>query len=88
MFLLSKASLDLSWLWNRCLSHLNSKNINKLVLNNLVHGLPILKFDNDYLCATCEQGKQHRQGHPITIDSQIIELLELLHIDLCGPSTL
>ncbi|XP_052625604.1 uncharacterized protein LOC128132724 [Lactuca sativa] len=36
----------------------------------------------------CEQGNQHRQGHPIVIDSKIIEPLELLHIDLCRPSTI
>ena len=31
--------------------------------------------------------KKHRQGHPIIIDSKSIEPLELLHIDLCGLST-
>ncbi|XP_052622677.1 uncharacterized protein LOC111903599 [Lactuca sativa] len=30
----------------------------------------------------CDVGKQHKQGHPITIDSNIVEPLELLHIDL------
>ena len=39
------------------------------------------------MCAACEQGKQHRQGHPVIIDSKIVEPLELLHINLCGPST-
>ena len=85
--LLSKASNDLSWLWHRRLSHLNFRNINKLVPEDLVRGLPVLKFDNDSLCAACEQGKQHRKGHPIVIDSKIVDPLELLHIDLCGPST-
>ncbi|XP_052622721.1 uncharacterized protein LOC128128007 [Lactuca sativa] len=51
-----------------------------------VQGLPVLKFDNDTLCATSKQGKQHRQGHPIVIDLKIFESLELRHIDLCGPS--
>lgn len=37
------------------------KNINKLVLNDFVRGLLVLNFDNDSLCVTCEQGKQHRQ---------------------------
>ena len=72
---------------HRRLSHLNFRNINKLVIQDLVRGLPILKYDNDSLCAACEEGKQHKQGHPITIDSKIVEPLELLHIDLCGPST-
>lgn len=41
VFLLSKESSDLSWLWHRRLSHLNFKNLNKLVVNNHVRGLPI-----------------------------------------------
>ena len=84
--LLSKATSDLSWLWHRRLSHLNLRNINKLVIQDLVRGLPVLKYDNDSLCAACEVGKQHKQGHPITIDSKIVKPLELLHTDLCGPS--
>lgn len=57
------------------------------MVQDLVRVLPFLKFDNDTLCAACEQGKQHRQGHPVIIDLKIVELLELLHIELCGPST-
>ena len=85
MCLISKASSDLRWLWRRRLSHLNFKNLNKLVVNDLVRGLPVFKFDNDLLCSACEQGKQHRHAHPITTDSKIIEPLELLQIDLYGP---
>ena len=58
------------------------------MVNDLIRGLPVLKFNNDSLCATCEQGKQHLQGHPNVIDSKIIEPLELLHIDLYGPLTI
>ena len=58
--LLSKAPYDLSWLWHRRLSYMNFKNINILVVNDLVRGLLVLKFDNGSLCAACEQGKQHR----------------------------
>ena len=52
--LLSNASSDLSWLWHRRLSYLNFRNLNKLVINDLVPGLPLLKFDNNSLCAACE----------------------------------
>lgn len=83
-----KASSDISWLWHQRLSALNFKNLNKLVFNDLVRGSLVLKFDNDTLFTACEQGKQHRKGHPIVIDSKIVGPLELLHIDLCGPSTL
>ncbi|XP_052619539.1 uncharacterized protein LOC128125946 [Lactuca sativa] len=46
-----------------------------------------LGYLNFSLLSACKQGKQHRQGHPIVIDSKIVEQLEVLHIDLCGPST-
>ncbi|GJZ74924.1 zinc finger, CCHC-type containing protein, partial [Tanacetum coccineum] len=39
--LVAKATLDESMLWHRRLGHINFKNINKLVKDNLVRGLPI-----------------------------------------------
>ena len=73
--LLSKASSDVSWLWHRRLSHLNFQILNKLVVQDLVKVLHVLKFDNDTLCVACEQRKQHIQGHPIVIDSKTVERL-------------
>jgi len=86
--LLSKAHKDISWLWHRRLSHLNFKAINRLVLGDHVRGLPVLKFDNEHLCVACEQGKQSKKGHMSIIDTKIIDPLELLHIDLCGPAAI
>lgn len=82
IFLLSKAASDVSWIWHQRLSHLNFKNINKLVFKYLVCDLPILKFDNNHLYALCEHGKQHLKENPLTIDTYIVEPLELLHIVL------
>ncbi|XP_023731306.1 uncharacterized protein LOC111879058 [Lactuca sativa] len=56
--LITKAHSDESWLWHRQLSHLNFKDINKLVLGDHVRGRPLLKFDKDNLCAACEMGKK------------------------------
>ena len=86
--LLSKAQSDESWLWHRRLSHLNFKDINKLVTGGHVRGLPLLKYDREHLCAACEMGKQSRQSHPSIINTKVVEPLELLHIDLCGPSSI
>ncbi|XP_042757515.1 uncharacterized protein LOC122197456 [Lactuca sativa] len=86
--LLSKANTDESWLWHRRLSHLNFKDMNKLVLGDHVRGLPLLKFDKEHLCAACEMGKQSRNSHPTRINTKIVEALELLHNDLCGPSSI
>ncbi|GKC11677.1 ribonuclease H-like domain-containing protein [Tanacetum coccineum] len=45
--LFAKATSDESMLWHRRLGHINFKNINKLVKDNLVRGLPIKRFEND-----------------------------------------
>ena len=85
--LLSRAMTEVSWLWHRKLAHLNFRYINNLVVGEMVRGLPLLKFDNDTLCSACEYGKQSRGSHLLVSDSSITEPLQLLHIDLCGPST-
>ncbi|GJS61264.1 ribonuclease H-like domain-containing protein [Tanacetum coccineum] len=58
--LVAKATSDKSMLWHRRLGYINFKNINKLVKDNLVRGLPIKHFENDQTCVACLKGKQHR----------------------------
>ncbi|GJZ82980.1 zinc finger BED domain-containing protein RICESLEEPER 2-like protein, partial [Tanacetum coccineum] len=58
--LIAKATSDESILWHRRLGHINFKNINKLVKDNLVRGLPTKRFANDQTCVACLKGKQHR----------------------------
>ncbi|GJW31235.1 hypothetical protein Tco_0051267 [Tanacetum coccineum] len=58
--LVAKATSDESMLWHRRLGHINFKNINKLVKDNLVRGLPIKRFENDQTCVAYLKGKQHR----------------------------
>nr|GEX34555.1 ribonuclease H-like domain-containing protein [Tanacetum cinerariifolium] len=53
------ATLDESLLWHRRLGHVNFKNINMLVQDNLVRGMPIKRFENDQTCVACLKGKQH-----------------------------
>nr|GFB18995.1 integrase, catalytic region, zinc finger, CCHC-type, peptidase aspartic, catalytic [Tanacetum cinerariifolium] len=57
--ILAKAASSQSWLWHQRLSHMNFATINNLVKNNLVQGLPKIKFEKDQLCSACEQGKIH-----------------------------
>nr|GFC09911.1 retrovirus-related Pol polyprotein from transposon TNT 1-94 [Tanacetum cinerariifolium] len=82
--LLAKASSSQSWLWHQRLSHLNFAIINNLVKNNLVQGLPKMKFKKDHLCSACEQGKIHQKHHKFKTDFASNKPLYLLHIDLCG----
>nr|GFA27800.1 hypothetical protein [Tanacetum cinerariifolium] len=83
--LLAKASSSQSCLWHQCLSHLNFATINNLVKNNLVQGLPKMKFEKDHVCSACEQGKIHRKHHKSKTASASNKPLYLLHMDLCRP---
>ncbi|KAI3669359.1 hypothetical protein L6452_40592 [Arctium lappa] len=85
VFLMTKASMQQSWLWHRRLSHLNFRYINKLVRGKLVKGLPELKYEKEHLCATCEKGKMKRGPHKPKPEPSTSSPLELLHLDLCGP---
>nr|GEV86042.1 hypothetical protein [Tanacetum cinerariifolium] len=51
-----------AWLWHRHLSYLNFDTINLLSKNDIVIGLPKLKFFKDHLCSSCELGKAKRKG--------------------------
>nr|GEX04031.1 retrovirus-related Pol polyprotein from transposon TNT 1-94 [Tanacetum cinerariifolium] len=44
IFLIAKATSSQAWLWNRCLCHLNFDTINLLSKNDIMVGLPKLKF--------------------------------------------
>nr|GFA80550.1 retrovirus-related Pol polyprotein from transposon TNT 1-94 [Tanacetum cinerariifolium] len=83
--LLAKASSSQSWLWHQRLSHLNFTTINNLVKNNLVQGLPKIKFEKDHLYSACEQGKIHRKHHKSKTTFASNKPLYLLHMDLCRP---
>ncbi|GKD01802.1 retrovirus-related pol polyprotein from transposon TNT 1-94, partial [Tanacetum coccineum] len=83
--LLSKASKTKSWLWHRCLSHLNFGTINHLARHDLVRGLPKLKFEKDHLCSACAMGKSKKKPHKPKSEDTNKEKLYLLHMDLCGP---
>ncbi|GJX26272.1 retrovirus-related pol polyprotein from transposon TNT 1-94 [Tanacetum coccineum] len=83
--LLAKASSSQSWLWHQRLSHLNFATINNLVKNNLVRGLPKMKFEKDHLCSACEQGKIHQKHHKSKMAFALNTPLYLLHMDLYGP---
>nr|GEW31051.1 integrase, catalytic region, zinc finger, CCHC-type, peptidase aspartic, catalytic [Tanacetum cinerariifolium] len=63
IYLLAKAFSSQSWLWHQRLSHLNFTTINNLMKNNLVQGLPKMKFKKDHLCSACEQGKIRKKHH-------------------------
>ncbi|GJV01882.1 retrovirus-related pol polyprotein from transposon TNT 1-94 [Tanacetum coccineum] len=82
---LAKASPTQAWLWYRRLSHLNFDTINLLSKNDIVKGLPKLKFVKDQLCSSCELGKEKISSFKSLTITRSKKRLDLLHMDLCGP---
>nr|GFA06399.1 retrovirus-related Pol polyprotein from transposon TNT 1-94 [Tanacetum cinerariifolium] len=83
--LMAKATSSQAWLWHRRLSHLNFDTINLLSKNDIVVGLPKLKFIKDHLCSSYELGKAKRKSFHSKLTSSSKRRLQLLHMDLCGP---
>ncbi|GJR63165.1 integrase, catalytic region, zinc finger, CCHC-type containing protein [Tanacetum coccineum] len=78
------ATSSQAWLWHHCRYHLNFDTINLLLKNNIVTGLPKLKFVKDHLCSSCELGKAKRKSFhtkttPIRTDKGTEFLNKTLH---------
>nr|GFA29536.1 hypothetical protein [Tanacetum cinerariifolium] len=64
IYLMAKATSSQAWSWHRRLSHLNFDTNNLLSKNDIVIGLPKLKFIKDHLCSSYELGKSKRKSFP------------------------
>nr|GFA68246.1 hypothetical protein [Tanacetum cinerariifolium] len=53
--------------------------------NDIMVGLPKLKFVKDLLCSSCELGKAKRKSFHTKLTPSSKRRLQLLHMDLCGP---
>ncbi|GKB11879.1 retrovirus-related pol polyprotein from transposon TNT 1-94 [Tanacetum coccineum] len=74
-----------STLWHRRLGHANMRLIQSLASKELVRNLPKLKFDQHF-CDACKIGKQAHASHKAKNIVSTTRCLELLHMDLFGPS--
>ncbi|GJT75948.1 retrovirus-related pol polyprotein from transposon TNT 1-94 [Tanacetum coccineum] len=74
-----------STLWHRRLGHVNMHLIQSLASKELVRNLPKLKFDQHF-CDACKIGKQAHTSHKAKNVVSMTRCLELLHMDLFGPS--
>ena len=77
---------DDSWIWHRRLAHAHMDLLNKLSKNDLVVGLPKLKFSKDKICDACQKGKQVKTSFKPKNIVSTSRPLQLLHMDLVGPS--
>ncbi|GJY75427.1 retrovirus-related pol polyprotein from transposon TNT 1-94 [Tanacetum coccineum] len=74
-------------LWHRRLGHANMHLIQSLASKELVRNLPKLKFDQHF-CDACKIGKQAHACHKAKNIVSTTRCLELLHMDLFGPSVI
>nr|GFA06853.1 integrase, catalytic region, zinc finger, CCHC-type, peptidase aspartic, catalytic [Tanacetum cinerariifolium] len=81
--LMAKVTSSQAWLWHRHLSHLNFDTIKLRSKNDIVVGLPKLKFVKDHLCSSCELGKAKRKSFHTKLTPSSKRRSQLLHMDLC-----
>ncbi|GKA70455.1 retrovirus-related pol polyprotein from transposon TNT 1-94, partial [Tanacetum coccineum] len=74
-----------STLWHKRLGHANMRLIQSLASKELVRNLPKLKFDQHF-CDAWKIGKQAHASHKAKNIVSTTRFLELLHMDLFGPS--
>ena len=78
---------SLGWLWHRRIAHIGMSNLKKAHKRGMIIGLKDVTFDKNKLCSTCQAGKQVATHHPIKTMLSTSKPLELLHMDLFGPTT-
>jgi hypothetical protein len=83
--LFTKASLG--WLWHRRLAHVGMSAPKKILKKDMVRGLKDVVFEKDKLFSACQAGKQVANTHPTKAFMSTSRPLELLHMDLFGPTT-
>ncbi|GKA29594.1 retrovirus-related pol polyprotein from transposon TNT 1-94 [Tanacetum coccineum] len=79
--------VDNSTLWHRRLGHANMRLIQSFSSKELVRNLPKLKY-NKHFCDACKIGKQAHASHKAKNMVSTKRCLELLHMDLFGPSAI
>ena len=73
-------------LWHQRIWHASYKHLSIVSKHELVLGIPKLSRVSNVVCGLCQLGKQTRAIHPGTQTSAASRPLELLHLDLMGPT--
>lgn len=77
--------VEKNWLWYKCLRHVNFDNLVRIRKNQNVIGMPILSKPTNTVCKKCLKGKQTKVSFKSKEHSST-RPLQLVHIDLCGPT--
>ncbi|CAN1315021.1 Retrovirus-related Pol polyprotein from transposon TNT 1-94 [Linum perenne] len=77
---------NVEFIWHRRLGHASLSRIAKLARLGLARGLPKLRETKEFVCRACSLGKQTKTSFKSKTCSSFSLLLQLLHLDLFGPS--
>lgn len=75
---------DVTQKWHKRFGHMNVHDMCKLVSKNMVNGL-VLKVPDSIDCVTCGLCKISAKPFKAYSTIQTKDVLELLHMDICGP---
>ena len=73
-------------LWHQQMRHASYKHLSIVSKHESVLGIPKLSRMSNVVCGLCQLGKQTKAKHPDTQTSATSRPLELLHLDLMGPT--
>ena len=73
-------------LWHQRMGHASYKHLSIVSKHESVLGILKLSRMSNVVCGSCQLGKQTKAKHPSTQTSTTSRPLELLHLDLMGPT--
>ena len=73
-------------LWHQRMGHASYKHLSIVSKRESVLGIPKLSRVNNVVCGPCQLGKQTKAKHASTQTSATSRLLELLYLDIMGPT--
>ena len=73
-------------LWHQRMGHASYKHLSIVSKHESVLEMPKLSKVSNVVCGPCQLGKQMKTKHPSTQTSITSRPLELLHLDLMGPT--
>ena len=73
-------------LWHQRMGHASYKHLSIVSKHESILGIPNLSRVSNMVCGPRQLGKQTKAKHPSTQTSATSRPLELLHLDLIGPT--
>ena len=80
------ARVDMLELWHHRFGHASFKKVAKVSKLKAVEGLPKFGKIEKTICGACQMGKQTKESHHKVNVIATSHCLELLHVDLIGPT--